>query len=848
MLKIIIVCFFATFLLGFSTPIKQNKQIKKIFVIKNQKSEYKIVLPVIANKALARHLHNAAKEFSQIIADSYGVNLPVVTEEKLPKNSLGIYIGNTIFARKNNIDVTKLKPWQSINKVIGNNIVLVGLDTPVAKNVNSSSYNYLLGSCKAISEFLKAEVGVRFLLPGINGTYIPRNNELILPSDFEKISTPIFEFCRTRPLPILFESANNLFPSGKTFLYGGHSYYAAVPKKKYGKSNPEYFQLSGKSRSIYGNHLCISNKNVQELIYQEMLKKLDAGYETVELAQTDDYQQCQCEKCVNLYGVKDPGEQLWIFHKKLAERLYKDRPNKKVLIIGYGHTFTPPKTFKKFPPNTAIELCRTQKEFFDMWKNYEVPQGFVVYIYNWGAYNLSGLSPKHTYDFLSEQMKLFRKNNVKAIYICGSTDLWGLEGPAYYVFYRLMENANLSPYVAANEFYSLAYQEAEIPMRSFFQTIDKRLRLYPRDITNKEVREEIKPANLLPSIWDPATLKTLQRQLSAAEKIAKNKKVKARIALVRAEFDYFYTTVRALSFYNSYRLEPSWNSLELLAQEVAKRNLLIDKYYPKRPKALAYRLPDWKSLPLFGYNTRNDFIQNGSLRGAINSPFSWDFDMLKKLKVLPSKDIPKILVKKISNAPDTFDFNAPCWGGEPMVVMNGIQLGKPSVKTSFKVVYDDHNLYVAFEGERKYIRTYRSLGYDGNCWGQDCFEILLDPLGFREKHFHFMFNAVENSSYDAISGFNNDELNPNVNKADATWNGKWSYKNQLTPTKWKAIVTIPFTTLGVSAPKKGTIWTANFGREEYHNKEKYPELLLWSPNPEARKFSDRDKFGELIFE
>ena len=80
-----------------------------------------------------------------------------------------------------------------------------------------------------------------------------------------------------------------------------------------------------------------------------------------------------------------------------------------------------------------------------MWKNYEVPQGFVVYIYNWGAYNLSGLSPKHTYDFLSEQMKLFRKNNVKAIYICGSTDLWGLEGPAYYVFYRLMENANLSP-------------------------------------------------------------------------------------------------------------------------------------------------------------------------------------------------------------------------------------------------------------------------------------------------------------------------------------------------------------------------------------------------------------------
>ena len=63
-----------------------------------------------------------------------------------------------------------------------------------------------------------------------------------------------------------------------------------------------------------------------------------------------------------------------------------------------------------------------------------------------------------------------------------------------------------------------------------------------------------------------------------------------------------------------------------------------------------------------------------------------------------------------------------------------------------------------------------------------------------------------------------------------------------------AIATGSTTTAGNPVTLPITTWTGNFGREEFHDGIKNPELLLWSPNPEARNFHDRDKFGEMVFE
>lgn len=814
-------------------------------LITNGKSAYQIVIPDHSAPGVEAHLKMEATRFASILEEGYGVRLPVCKEKDLPIDTPAIYIGDTAFARAHGIEASKLPSWHALQKVVGENLILAGCDRPAAKRVSRYSYNYILSSCRAMTEFLKTYAGIRFLFPGDNGIHVPKGKILSVPCDLDTISPPPFLYCRTRPLPVFFETANGLLPSAATYLYGGHSYYSAVPAAKYSKTHPEYFQLKGNARTVYSGHLCISNKAVQELIYQEMLKKLDSGYEMVELAHTDAYSKCECKNCVNLFGTKDAAEQLWILHRNLAERLYRERPTKKVLIIAYNPTWSPPKTFSEFPPNTAIELCRYSPEVFAEWRKIKVPQGFSVYLYNWGNYEGTGLSPSRTFEYLEQQMKLLKANNVRSLFLCGFPSMYGLEAPMLYAFFRMMENPNMTSLAAADEFYRSAFQEAEKPMRTFYRTINNALYVNP---SNLAFKVKVNASSLIPYLWNPAILGTLERELSTAEKMAYTQKVKARLALVRADFDFVKTTARALAFYQAYRLNPNWSNFNQLEKAVLERRVLIDLAFPQKSNATSVSLPGWKDIKRFGYSTRAETVQNGTLHGLIGAPFNWDFKLLREKKILPCKDIMRLIVKRAEEVPTISDFNSGVWAKAEWNDMDGIQLGRPSVPTRFKVMYDDRNLYIAFDGARKKLRNYRALGKDGACWGQDCLEILLDPYGLREKHYHFMFNPIPDSFYDSRVGFNTDILDPNIHKPDPTWNGNWSYVSRLDENRWQALVTIPFSDMQTAAPRKGTIWTANFGREEYHDGIHSPELLLWSPNPETRDFHDRDKFGELLFD
>ncbi len=64
------------------------------------------------------------------------------------------------------------------------------------------------------------------------------------------------------------------------------------------------------------------------------------------------------------------------------------------------------------------------------------------------------------------------------------------------------------------------------------------------------------------------------------------------------------------------------------------------------------------------------------------------------------------------------------------------------------------------------------------------------------------------------------------------------------------MVTVPFDALGVKAPRQGTVWTMNIGRESYTvpNKDNTPELSLWTPSLESGDFHDRNSFGEAVFQ
>ena len=773
-----------------------------------------------------------------------------------------IFLGNSKAIQAIGIQPSTFENFNCVIATRGKRIFIAGNDRDRfgRKNVGRRFQEAILGSVKAGVVFMEDYMKVRFLLPCEVGTDYVSMEAISVPNDMTRNIVPKLIFATGRFSSMLYQYSNNNFGPGSFFSYGGHSYYTACPKEVYGKTHPEYFILRGGKRDPSANHLCTSNSEVQELIYQEALKKLDMGATTVQLAQTDGYVPCECDQCKAFAGTDDIGEKLWVLHRSMAERLLKDRPGKNMHIICYGPTAEPPKSFDTFPDNVVIELCNYREDTFQNWSRYRVKQGFTVYIYNWGYYQLLGLTPKTTPEFCAQQVRLFIKNNVKGIYRCGFGELWGLEGPCYYVYGKMLDDETQSEYVLEDEYYQRAFGKAYAPMRTFFLTLYERLwgayvcpmrnRGYLEKQLSKFPHLPKNPRVVLGAIYTPDLVEALETNLSRAEALADTPEVKARLKLVRLEFNYVKNLGMSISYYNTYRFNPNKANFEQLAEAIQERNAMIDSFYDAKNQLI--RLPEMKELALLGGIPKHVLKMNGRLRAPLAAPFTWNLDGIRAAGVLPGLSTNKMTVRKANGTPGE-DFEADGWAGIPWNELKGIQLNEAPFKNRFKSSYDSANLYFAVEAQVDEGMEYQAFGKDGACWREDCIEIMIDPSGMRQSYYHLIANPIENSRYDSAVGFITDPLHPLYGKADEAWDGEWLAKSTLQGGLWKLLVKIPFSTLGVSAPAPGTHWSWNIGREGYRKdavgKEKlHPELMLWSPNLEDMGFHSMEAFGDVLFE
>ena len=470
------------------------------------------------------------------------------------------------------------------------------------------------------------------------------------------------------------------------------------------------------------------------------------------------------------------------------------------------------------------------------------------------------MTPKTTPEFCAQQIRLFIKNNVKGIYRCGFGELWGLEGPCYYVYGKMLDDETQSEHALEDEYYRRSFGKAYAPMRTFFLTLYERLwSQYVCPMRNRGFIEQkisefpVLPKNpriVLGAIYTPDLIESLDTNLRRAEALADTPKVKARLKLVRLEFDYVKNLGKAISFYNSYRFNPTQGNFDQLAEAILERNAMINGFY--NSKGAMNRLPEMKELTLFGNIPKPLFKTNGRLRAPLSAPFTWNVEGIRAAGTLPGLSTNKMVVRRVQGTVGV-DFEANAWAGAPWNDLKGIQLEEPPFKNRFKAVYDKNCLYFAVEAQVDEGFEYQAFGHDGACWRNDCMEFMVDPSGMRQSYYHFIANPIENSRYDAAFGFITDPLNPKYGQADITWDGEWVSKSWIEGGLWRLLVRIPFATLGVSSPEAGAHWTWNIGREGYHKdavgKAKlHPELMLWSPNLEDMGFHSMEAFGDVIFE
>jgi hypothetical protein len=232
--------------------------------------------------------------------------------------------------------------------------------------------------------------------------------------------------------------------------------------------------------------------------------------------------------------------------------------------------------------------------------------------------------------------------------------------------------------------------------------------------------------------------------------------------------------------------------------------------------------------------------------------------MAAKLPVSNGKEIEKkkLIAKKVKNGVIKIDgkLDEKEWKDAPSTgdfvrTMDG--LATPDQKTQAKVLWDDKNLYVAFNCEDKDVWATMDK-HDDKLWTQEAVEMFIDADGDGKTYVELQVNP-KNATFDSYL--------PAYRKNENDWNSKMKTavkvdgtvdKRDDTDKGWVVEMAIPLEdamgkekTMKNVPPKVGTEWRVNFFRLD--SPAGRPTLGTgWSP-PMVGDFHALDRFGVLIF-
>lgn len=787
------------------------------------RSDYQIVVP---DSYPADNIRAAVNRAANLLRQTFGENgmeIAVVEESAMKSGSPAIFLGATRFARDNGVPFGELEGWEYVFKVVGKDVIIAGNDAEDPMPLELRRHREargggipFFGTLKAVTDFVYEYGGVRFLFPGQLGLEFLPTPTISVPADLNVRFRPYGQNIEVPRNNDLYLFANGMEPMPLVFSNYGHFHGQAIRPEEYGDSNPEYFIFHSNQRDNRGIHLCFSNPEVREIIYQKVLELCDIGYDIIEMGQNDGFRACGCEECHNLYGVypttvpeqgsaflRDPawGEKLWIMHRDMALRLKEDRPGKKLMICAYSVARPAPTTFDSLPDNVIVQMMHANPEIFDEWSRIDVPGGFAAYTYTWGR-----ILPRNSVRHIEEQIQTLVDNDIRAIQNNLKPRAYGLEGPNVYVFRRMINNPHGK---TADELYSeyidAAYGRAAGFMHQFFRRLNQRLdHIKTAEQYGSSSRD---PLLMLNMIYTPDLMNTLDGLLTRAENVATDPKVKARLEGTRVEFDNLMHYSRIIQLYYAYLAQPDEDSLERVLTAVDNRNAWLEFVTAGGPDA------------------PNLLVAAGLLRSGGGGapvglePFNWNTaEMRASERPWEEAKSPSVTVYR---ATGPVDLHSSQWKDVPATKLNPPRGSRAELHetTTFQLMYDDENLYVRVRGgmQPELMDTFSPRGRDGELWLQECINILLAPEGDRSQYYYLTYEPVENSFIDANHGFITDPLHPAYGWNDQTWDGDWSYVNDLRPGEavWLSMATIPFATVEAQRPSSGTVWAGNIGRIHY---------------------------------
>lgn len=843
------------------------------------KTDYQIVLPdAVPTPVIDASLQQTAR-LLQTAFLANKAEIAIVREKERDGSKPALMLGNTVLARKNGVEVTKLRDWSYVQRVVGRDVILAGNDqASKAKVENARRPNWdRVGTAKAAVDFAREFLGVRFLYPDLPG-YTPVSGA----AKIDLMASPAIEFLPMKTIsvpdtlnvtktPLL--RVNSAHPAGGSFYdlahnrfprvdeqFGGHTWERAVPAELFAE-HPEYFALiSGSRLKPEGNgQYCLSNLDVQERIYRDLISHLERGFDSVDLGQPDGFRECQCEKCEALYGTgKDWSEKIWIFNREVAHRVEKSHPGGQITMMSYILTAQPPKTFTKFPANTCIMLTGTNEEDIAPWRGIDVPRGFTGYVYNWCPNLGTRYTPMRTPGYIELQVQRLAAARIQSLYRDGPGQLFGLEGPVYYTMGRMFDDpANNHAKDIIPEFCEGAFPDKSIAfyMRAFYDELYHAIALYsdhigtrtdvwtykplPTDARGRKTVQD--PFQLIAFLYTPRVLAAMEGHLAQSEQLARTPKIKTRLALVRAEFDYLKHFAKVVHLHQAWQMAPDQPSLHRLLDVIDARNAFIATLYAKGHQK------EWNHVlfPFPGHDAKHlQLAHDGYQEPYANTCFNWDTQAMRHA---PPPGLKKLIIAK-TTAKLTLD--SPEWqtaAAHELTLLPPLHtLPRP---TTIRLLYDENALHIRAEAVLGDETKFTSFNRDRVLTNQEAIDLYLAPNPAQPLFYRFTQGANAASRYDALNGRITDVMDPRHGKDDPTWNGDWTSETRVDAKtkRWHAHLVIPFQSLGVEPPTKGITWKANFGRNHALPREVI-DRAIWSSSLTSARMEDTAVMGAIVFE
>ena len=357
-----------------------------------------------------------------------------------PDGQVGIHVGRSAYVDSLKLDLASLDAdGFLITFPDAQNIVIVG---------PSDS-----GTEFGVYEFLERYVGVRWLMPGQDGTDIPSTSTIAVPTQ------PV------RQQPTFFSRMMSGFRNSDQTTWARrnrmhprvnfhHNLRELFPWEKYVKSHPEYFPIRDGKRytptRAEGWQPCFTAPGIVEEAVKNICEYFDRHPEATSysLGMNDNRNFCQCPECLkrisgenNFLNCVDYSDLYYDWANRVIEGVLKKYPDKFFGCLAYSNLVAPPQKVDLHPRMIPFmtydrhkwidgEIRSAGEQLTVAWSHKSPTLGWYDYIYG-RPYVL----PRVWFHHMADYYRYAQSHGVRAMYAEAYPN-WG-EGPKLYVALRL---------------------------------------------------------------------------------------------------------------------------------------------------------------------------------------------------------------------------------------------------------------------------------------------------------------------------------------------------------------------------------------------------------------------------